>query len=223
MNTSLPALSSYGPRQSADRLDLSEWQWDRGRRLGLIPAPDHNGHRWSAPVFDALASRIEEIRPQLGTLPDLGAGRAEDHLADRFPGLTIHRGTAAELHRRGHLPVRGDYRGHPLYCGLALEAFRDRRKAERASAAGRLHMQDAAAAELGIRKSDLDHLIRAGLLTHSEMTEGWHHTVVRLYRQADLDRLKRSSRIDLDAVRATPKSHRSLLAALPTARQETQR
>lgn len=68
----------------------------------------------------------------------------------------------------------------------------DRRKVERASAAGHLHMRDAAAAVLGVREADFVHLVRAGLLTHSEIVEGQHHTQVRLYRQADLDRLARS-------------------------------
>ncbi|MFJ2217774.1 hypothetical protein ACIQVO_36870 [Streptomyces sp. NPDC101062] len=70
-----------------------------------------------------------------------------------------------------------------------------------------------------------EHLLRAGLLTHSETTiSTWHkHTVVRLYRQADLDRVLRSSRIDWTAVRATPKGSQSPLAKLRTraARKET--
>ncbi|WP_251021244.1 hypothetical protein [Streptomyces sp. ISL-98] len=108
--------------------------------------------------------------------------------------------------------------GHPLYCGLTLENFTDRRKAERASTAGQLHMRDAAARVLRIRASDFDHLVRAGLLTHAATARsGWNkHDVVLLYRQADLDRLARSRRIDWDAVRVTPEGHRSPLAALPT-------
>lgn len=47
----------------------------------------------------------------VGTVPDVGAARAEEYLAERFNGLTVHPGTAAELSRRGHLPVRGEYKG----------------------------------------------------------------------------------------------------------------
>jgi hypothetical protein len=104
-----------------------------------------------------------------------------------------------------------------------LETFSDRRKVECASAAGRLRIRDAAAEVLRVRQSDIDHLVQAGLLTHSEIVEGQHHTQVRLYRQADLDRLARSLRIDWDAVRATPKGHRSPLAALPTQKKQTAR
>lgn len=208
-------LKSYGPLQFPDRADLALWQFTRAQRLGLIPSPDVAGGRWSAAVFDDAVAGIDTIRQAVGTLPDVGATRAEEHLADRF-SITVHAGTAAELARRGHLPVVGEYRDRPLYCGLALENFRDRRKAERASAAGQLHMRDAAAEILGVRESDFDHLVRAGLLAHSEIVEGQHHTQVRLYRQADLDRLTRSRRIDWPAVHATPKGHRSPLASLPT-------
>ncbi|MDX2939527.1 hypothetical protein [Streptomyces ipomoeae] len=63
---------------------------------------------------------------------------------------------------------KGSHKGHPLYCGLTLERFTDRRKAARASAAGQLHTGDAAAAILGIRDADFAYLVRAGLLTHSD-------------------------------------------------------
>ncbi|MFD5015387.1 hypothetical protein [Streptomyces chartreusis] len=112
----------------------------------------------------------------------------------------------------------GDHKGHTLYCGLTLKRFTDRRKVARASTAGQLHMRDAAARILGLRTSDFDHLLRAGLLTHAATARsGWNrHDVVLLYRQADLDRVTRSRRVDWDAVRATPKGHRSPLAVLPT-------
>jgi hypothetical protein len=119
--------------------------------------------------------------------------------------------------------VVGEHKGYPLYCGLALENFTDRRKVARASTAGQLHMRDAAARILGLRASDFDHLIRAGLLAHADTARsGWNkHDVVLLYRQADLDRIARSRRIDWDAVRATSRGHRSPLAALPTRKAAT--
>ncbi|MGW5442719.1 hypothetical protein [Streptomyces asiaticus] len=216
MTTTAP-LKSYGPVQFPTRSGLHLWQFERGQRLGLVPGPDVDGGRWSAAVFDDTVANIDAIKQATGTLPDVGAARAEEYLAGRY-SMTVHSGTAAELSRRGHLPIRGDYHDRPLYCGLTLETFRaaDRRKVERASAAGRLYMRDAAAKVLGVRESDFDHLVRAGMLSHSEIVEGWHHTQVRLYRQADLDRVLRSCRIDWPTVRATPKGHRSPLAALPT-------
>lgn len=210
------ALDSYGPIQFGTRADLSQWQFDRAQRLGLIPAADRTC-RWPASVFDDVMANLDTIRKQIGTLPDVGADRADRHLAERFPTVTVHPGTAAELARRGHLPLRGSYMGHDLYCGLTLEGFasRDRPKIDRASRAGQLHMRDAAAAALGIRESDLHHLVRAGLLAHAAVAEGWYKSRVLLYRQGDLDRLLRSSRIDWTAVRTVRKGQRSPLAALP--------
>ncbi|MGA5411612.1 hypothetical protein ACPCSC_30695 [Streptomyces lavendulocolor] len=215
--TTVKAPASYGPMQLADRLDLARWQVERAQRLGLIPAADPKTGRWPAVVVDDVVARLDDIRAAVGTMPDVGAARAEEHLAKRF-NLTVNPGTAAELARRGHLPVRGEYRGHALYCGLALETFKGREKVVRASGAGHLHMRDAAAKVLGIRDSDFDHLVRAGLLAPADYADSrWNrYDVVPLFRQADLRRLARSRRIDWAAVRATPKGSRSPLAALPT-------
>ncbi|MGW0801298.1 hypothetical protein [Streptomyces sp. NPDC002692] len=222
MTTTASMSATYGPLQFPGRAGLVLWQFDRARRLGLIPGPDAAGGRWRAPVVDDVLARIDAIRQAVGTMPDVGAVRAEEHLAERF-NMTVHSGTVAELARRGHLPVIGAHKGHALYCGLALENLTDRRKVERASAAGQLHMRDGAAQVLGIRETDLDHLLRAGLLTPAATTRSWWNkrAVVQLYRQADLDRLTRSRRVDWTAVRATPKGHRSPLAALPTQKRPT--
>ncbi|WP_240653796.1 hypothetical protein [Streptomyces sp. AcE210] len=69
-------------------------------------------------------------------------------------------------------------------------------------------MRDAAARILGLRASDFDHLVRAGLLTHAATARsGWNKQhVVLLYRQADLDRLARSRRLDGPAIHATPRA-----------------
>lgn len=222
MTTTTGMLTTYGPLQFPGRAGLTLWQFARAQRLRLIPGPDAAGGRWSAAAFDDAIARIDAIRKTVGTMPDVGAVRAEEHLAERL-SMTVHCGTAAELARRGHLPVTGDHKGHALYCGLALENLTDRRKVERASAAGQLHLRDAAAQVLGIRETDLDHLLRAGLLTPAATARSsWNkRDVVLLYRQADLDRLTRSRRIAWSAVHATPKGHRSPLAALPTQNKQT--
>ncbi|MEW1548302.1 hypothetical protein [Streptomyces tsukubensis] len=108
----------------------------------------------------------------------------------------------------------------PLYCGLALERSIDRRKVRSASAASHLHILEEAARVLELRDTDFVHLTRSGLLTHAETSVSRHNkrTTVPLYRQADLDRILRSKRIDWPVVRATPKGKPSPLAALPTRR-----
>ena len=211
-------LQSYGPFQFPDRAGLTVPQFERAQRLGLIPGPDLPGDRWSAAVFDDAVAHADAIREAVGEMPDVGATRAEEHLVTRFH-LAVHPGTAAELGRRGHLPVVGSHKGHDLYCGLTLERGLNRRTVARASAAGQLHMRDAAAAILGIRDADFAHLVRAGLLTHADTARSHWKDLVLLYRQGDLDRLARRRSVDWDAVRNTPKGHRSPLAALPDAKK----
>ncbi|MGW3308210.1 hypothetical protein ACWDG9_16670 [Streptomyces sp. NPDC001073] len=218
MTTTLKPLATYGPVQFPVHAGLHLWQFERAQRLGLIPGPDTADGRWTAGVFDHAVARITDITQAVGTMPDVGSTRAEEHLAERFPTVTVHPGTAAELARRSHLPVIGDYYG-PLYCGLTLERGMDRRKVASASAAGRLHMRDAAAAVLGVRDADFAHLVRAGLLTHADTARSHWKDLVLLYRQGDLERLLRSRKIDWGAVRNIPKGCRSPLAALPGAKK----
>lgn len=223
MTATTARARTLGPRQLATHLGLAEWQRERAVRDGLIPAPDPATGRWSADVVDQLATRAEALRAAIGTIPDVGAWRAEQHLAEQL-GVDLAPGTAAELARRGHLPVRGEYHG-PLYCGRVLEQGLPRRTVLAASKAGRLHQRADLAALLQVRGSDVGHLLRAGLLTPAATTVSTYpgKAVVPLYRQADLDRLLHSQRIDWPAVRATRPGGRSPLAALPDARPAARR
>ncbi|MFJ4674186.1 hypothetical protein [Kitasatospora purpeofusca] len=222
MTTSTARARTYGPRQLADRVGLAEWQRERARRIGLIPDPDPATGRWSAAVVEDLAAQADAVLAAVGDLPDVGARRAEDYLAEKL-GVELASGTAAELARRGHLPIQGAYKGHPLYCGLTLQRGIARRTVLAASRAGRLHQRDDLPGLLGVRDSDVGHLIRAGLLVPAEEVASSYHRgiLVPLYRQADLDRLQRSRRIDWAAVRAAGPGRRSPLAQLPTARPKT--
>ena len=158
--------------------------------------------------------------PEVSSVPDLGAVRAAEVLTGRL-GTPVSSDGVAELGRRGLIPVTGHYKGFPLYDGRALETFADAGAAAEATRAGQLRTADQSARYLRIRRADLDHLTRAGLLTET----GWGHgpydrrttRSVPLYRTADLDSLSAASGIDWDAVRATPKGHRSPLARLPDA------
>jgi hypothetical protein len=137
--------------------------------------------------------------------------RAADVLTQRL-GTPVTSDGVTELARRGLIPAAGHYKGFAVYDGRALEAFTDASAATQANRAGRLRIAGEAAEYLRIRRADLDHLIRAGLLTPA----GWAHgpfdrrgtRSVPLYRTADLDDLEdivTASGIGWDAVRATPK------------------
>jgi hypothetical protein len=216
----LATLSAYGPVQLAGLLGLGRWQLDRALAGNLIPGPDAPRGKWSRAVAQDAAARVKDIRAAAGTIPDLGAVRAAEVLTGRL-GTPVSSDGVAELGRRGLIPVTGYYNGFALYDGRTLETFTDAGAAAEATRAGQLCTADQAAAYLRIRRTDLGHLTRAGLLVPA----GWGHgpfdrrttCSVPLYRTADLDGLTAASGIGWDAVRATPKGHRSPLARLPDA------
>jgi hypothetical protein len=212
--------ADYGPAQLAALLGMQQWQLDRALDGGLIPRPDQPRGRWSAPIADAAAARAGQIRAATGSIPDLGAVRAAELLSGRL-GLVVTADGVEELARRGLVPVTGSYKGWPLYDGQVLEAFADAAAAAGACRAGQLRTADESAAYLRIRRSDLDHLIRAGVLKPTRHGRGpWDRRdtfSVPLYRTGDLDQLAARPDIDWAAVRATPRGRRSRLAAVAKA------
>ncbi|MFI0901824.1 hypothetical protein [Streptomyces sp. NPDC020983] len=214
--------ADFGPQQFPDRLGLRLWEFQRALDDGLIPLSDVAGGRWSAAVVAAAAERLGEIRAAVGTLPDVGAWRAAELLAERF-GVEVSAETVMELGRKDIIPVSGEYKGNALYDGRALERFADRRALAAAAASGRLHTKDSAAGYLRVRPADVEHLVRAGWLTevhrvHSSYQPRKAAPAVALFRQGDLDVLLAHPAIDWDDVRATPKGRPSALAKLTASR-----
>jgi hypothetical protein len=215
---------SFGPIQLARHLGWLEFQVARGVRLGLVPSPDQ-GSRWSAELVESFQGRAEQIRAEVGSLPDLGATRTAAGLADRF-GCKVTVDAVFELGRRGVLPIADWYKGNPLFDGRAVERLDDRAVLDEAMVAGRNVTAAEAAAHLRIRRADVDHLVRAGLVmptrwVHSAWQRRRDEPEVGLYRVADLDALERDPAIDWAAVRATPAGRVSPLASLPTATTTT--
>ncbi|UKD50738.1 hypothetical protein L3Q65_00290 (plasmid) [Amycolatopsis sp. FU40] len=207
----------YGPVQICTRLELSTWQVERAVEAGLLPPAGASG-RWPAAVVDDALARREEIVAAAGALPDMGAYRAAGVLAERF-GADVEAEVLLELERRGLVPRVGEYKGHSLYCGRALEAFADREALLAAAADGRLHTADGAAEYLRVRRSDFDHLTRSGWLTEvtrvrSRRQRSRESPAVPLFRTGDLDVLLAHPAIDWDAVRSTPRGRPSPLAQL---------
>ncbi len=219
MPTAQRELATYGPIQMPDRLGLSQAQLARAVRMGLIPPADDATGRWPAAVFQATLARVEEIRAQVGELPDLGAVRAADVLQERL-GVPVTPDAVIELGRARQLPVVGEHKGHLLYDGRALELFSDRAALERAKRDGRLLVREEVAEELRIRLSDADHLVRSGRLRPAAYTRSRWRAEIPLYRAGDVAALERAEDIDWEAVRTTPKGRRSPLAALPSATED---
>ncbi|GAA4396230.1 hypothetical protein GCM10023088_78560 [Actinomadura verrucosospora] len=217
-------LSSFGPLQLADHLGVPHWWWlERAQRLGLVDGPDRAGGRWSADAADRIRERLDGLRPKVGALPDMGAGRAVEVLGERL-GIEVSGDAVRELVRTGQLQVIGAYKERPLYWGRALEALAGRADAAavlaQAERDGRLMIAGEAAAYLRIRRSDFGHLVRAGVVTPADWGRSRYGQYVALYRALDLDGVAEHPGVDLDAVRATPAGRRSPLATLPTASGE---
>jgi hypothetical protein len=209
----------YGPVQLADYLGLPRWQLERALAAGLVPAPDRARGRWSAAIADDALARIDAVRAAAGSVPDLGAVRAAEILTARL-GTAVSAGGVAELARRGLIRVASYYKSWPVYDGRDLEAFSDPAAAADATRAGQLRTADESAAYLRIRRSDFDHLPRAGLLVPADWGHGPYDTrrqfSVPLYRTGDLDGLAARPDIDWAAARAATSGQRSPLAALPS-------
>jgi hypothetical protein len=212
--------TDYGPIQFPDRLGLQQWEFERALALGVIPAADVAfGSRWSAAVVADAFSRLDEIRAAVGTQPDVGAWRAAEVLGERFD-CEVSADAVMELGRRHLIPVVGEYKGHALYGGRALEAFDDREALDAAAHAGQLYTKNAAAAYLRIRPSDLEHLLRAGLLEEKHRVRAWNqpkraYPAVPLYRRGDLDDLLARDDIDWTTAQARPEGRPSPFAKLP--------
>ena len=214
----MTAPRRFGPVQLATYLGLEPWQLGRAVADGLIPGPDRSRGRWSAPLADAALASIAVIRAAAGSIPDLGAVRAADVLSRRL-GLDVTADGVEELARRDLIRVTGYYKDHPLYDGRGLEAFTDAGGvAVEATRAGQLRTADQAARYLRIRRSDLNHLTRSGVLKPVKYGHGpWdrrNEASVPLYRTGDLDQLTGRPGIDWAAVRATAPGRRSPLAAI---------
>ena len=142
-------------------------------------------------------------------------------MLSRRLGLEVTANGVEEPARRNLLPVTGCYKQHALYDGRALEAFTETGTAAEATRTGHLRTADQAAEYLRIRRSDLNHLIRSGVLKPVKYGHGpWDRrdeTSVPLYRTRDLDQLTAHPDIDWVAVRATLPGRRSPLADLAAA------
>jgi hypothetical protein len=116
------------------------------------------------------------------------------------------------------------YRGSAPHSGRALRRYADRQAIERATADGRLVTADYAAERLGIRRCDIDHLIRTGWLQATILIHASHHRrsidptvtdrTVSLYQTADVNALLEHPAFDWDEIRTTPRGRRSALAYL---------
>lgn len=212
-------LTAFGPQQLPNWLGIPRWQCDRAVRLGLIPGPDRASGRWSRALADTIRERLDHVVETTGSVPDMGATRAAEHLTARL-GIEVTPDAVTELARHGTLRTVGTYKDHPLYDGRDIEDFEDHSALQAAGEAGQQLQRDEAANRLGVREVDVRHLDRAGYLVPVRYARSrWQprHAApcVPLYRAGDVTALQERDDIDWPAVRAAVgPGRRSPFAAL---------
>lgn len=227
-----PSRAALTPAALAERLGLAEWQIHRAQLDGLIPGRDRS-KGWSADLADKIAVTVEgrrdELLAEIGAVPDMGAYDCAQWLA-RALGLAdaeVWSDTVRELHHLGYIAAAdwcGDYR---VYDGRSIEAFAARADVREVLAAaavsGRTLMASQVAGRLGVRKVDVDHLIRAGMLRpiNSKLT-GYtsksRDPGMLLFRGGDVDGMALADTVAgvaWEAVRGLKPGQRSPWAALP--------
>jgi hypothetical protein len=117
--------ADYGPHRLADRVGLYRRQVERARDLGLLPAPDVDGTRWSAALVDDIAARTEQIRAALDAEQAWGATRCAHRLAEAT-GLAVEPADVEALAQRGLLHQVDEYKGYPLYRLADVDALTER-------------------------------------------------------------------------------------------------
>lgn len=147
---------------------------------------------------------------------DLGAWRTARALSRRL-GMRVHAETVEELAARGLIQPAAVFKGCQLYCQACADTMVTPADAEAAQAAvlaakPELNRMEAAA-WLGIRQSDFDLLVDAGLIIPDRL-RAWKWGDVRLFTRPSLDEFAARPDVDLDAARATPRGRRTPLYAL---------
>jgi hypothetical protein len=222
--------AALSPAALAERLGLHEWQVRRAADELLIPARDRS-RGWSADLADRIAAEhadVGRLRAAIGSMPDMGTWDLAYQLAARYQGVDVSPDTVRELWRRGHLVVRFWDRKYPVFAGRSIEAMLATLTVEdvtAAAAAGVTVSSDQAAERLGIRRTDFDHAVRAGLIRPSRTVLTGYRSKrndpgMWLFTVGSVDALAARADVDWPAVRGVRPGGRSPWAKLPDARKD---
>lgn len=171
----------------------------------------------------------------IGTVPDMAAWDTARWLARRL-GLAdseVWTDTVRELCRLGHIRETGSPGDWAVYDGRSIEAFAAISAAVEvlvsAAETGRTLMTSQVAERLGVRKVDVDHLVRAGLLRPVNVKLAGYTSKSRdpgmlLFRTGDVDGMALADSVagvSWEALRALKPGQRSPWAKLPDAPRRT--
>ncbi|WP_335939974.1 hypothetical protein [Streptomyces sp. PTD5-9] len=218
-------LTEYDERQAAGRLRVAITAFRWAVHAGIVPRPDGPGSTWSRAAVEAMDR--DAIAAGLPGDP-LSGRQAADQLAEALgtpnvpgepPAVTafvVRRFMAAGL--LTELSANPD--GSLVNPSQVAEVCTRPDLAELVAAASPLG-PDQAAARLGVRRTEWDHMVRLGWITPAEWREVQFGTSragavdVPMYRVADVDALPAAHpEVDWSALRTVGKGRRSPLAAV---------
>ncbi|MEL5960063.1 hypothetical protein AADR41_35810 [Streptomyces sp. CLV115] len=217
--------TEYDAGQTAKRLKVPtaafRWAW----HTGLIPAPDASASRWSRAAVEALdAGAIRAAMPS----PPISGGAAAERIADALgtPNVISEKAsvTAFVVRRFVDRGLLVDLSANPdgtlHHPDQVAEVCRREDLADLVAADTPLGPEQAAA-RLGVRRADFDHMVRLGWVRSPQSIEVRFGTSragavdVALYTTASVDAvIPAHPEVDWEQLRTVEKGRRSPLAAL---------
>ncbi|MFH9983976.1 hypothetical protein ACH4ND_33180 [Streptomyces sp. NPDC017179] len=219
--------TEYDASQAAKRLKVPAAAFRWARHTGLIPDPDASPYQWSRAAVEALD--VDAIRAAMPS-PPISGGAAADRIADALgtPNRTIHgekaNVTAFVVRRFVDRGLLVDLSANPdgtlHHPGQVAEVCQREDLAALVAADTPLGPEQAAA-RLGVRRADFDHMVRLGWVRSPQSIEVRFGTSragavdVALYTTASVDAvIPAHPEVDWEQLRTMEKGRRSPLAAL---------
>ncbi|MFF5407844.1 hypothetical protein ACFY8K_33880 [Streptomyces misionensis] len=207
--------TEYDAGQAAKRLKVPAAAFRWARHTGLIPAPDVPPSHWSRAAVEALDA--DAIRAAMPT-PPISGGAAADQIANVTAFVVrrfVDRGLLADLSANPDGTLH-----HP---GQVAEVCRREDLADLVAVDTPLGPEQAAA-RLGVRRVEFDHMVRLGWVRSPQSIEVRFGTSragavdVALYTTASVDAVPAEHpEVDWEQLRAVEKGRRSPLASLRSA------
>lgn len=217
-------LTHYYEDQLAGRLRLPIAVFRSARHAGAIPEPAEGG-RWTREQADTMKARVDEIEAAGGS-PISGQWACrllEERLGLEPDSLRVFH-ILRLIDRRLLHQLASSAEAGTIVSGHLVDRAAKHPDIRHMLAEDTPLGPDQSAARLSIRRSDWDHIVRAGWVHPAQWVSVQFGTSkagavdVPLYRTADVDAVPAAHpEIDWDAVRATPKGRRSPLAKVPAA------
>ncbi|WP_199830283.1 hypothetical protein [Streptomyces viridochromogenes] len=217
--------TEYDASQAAKRLKVPAAAFRWARHTGLIPDPDASSFQWSRAAVEALDA--DAVRAAMAS-PPIGGGAAADRIADALgtPNVIGEKAnvTAFVVRRfidRGLLvDLSANPDGTLHHPGQVAEVCRREDLADLVAADTPLGPEQAAA-RLGVRRVEFDHMVRLGWVRSPQSIEVRFGTSragavdVALYTTASVDAVVPAHpEVDWEQLRAVEKGRRSPLGSL---------